>query len=97
MNVHKSLNQHAKGILSSINIERLRGVTATWNEKSNTLNLSYFFNGEPTEEEIEEASIVSTDIMAGLPIAYIEEKYINLEYPNPLPESEFWVCLNTQK
>ena len=80
MKIDSHLNQHAKGILCSIKIKRLRGVISTYNEESDTLFLNYFFNGEPTDEEIEEVSIVSTDILAGLPIAYLEEEYINLEY-----------------
>ncbi len=88
-----SINQHAKGILRSVKISRLRGVIATWNKRTDTLELYYFFNGKPTENEIEGASIVSTDILAGLPIASLEDNYIQLEEPTPLPKSEYWVYL----
>lgn len=92
MNLHNEVNEQATGILKTVSITRLRGVIAHCGSSSNSLNIAYYFNGEPSEEEIEEASVATTYILAALPtIDQLEEKFINIEYPKPLPESEYWV------
>ena len=91
MNIHEMLNEHATGILNTVFIQKLRGVIAKWNEKTDTLQITYYFDGEPSEEVIEEAAVATTDIIAPLPISFIEEKFLRIDYPQPLPNSEFWV------
>ena len=45
--------------------EKLRGITAIW--KNNNSCFSFYFSEPPTEEEIEDASVLCTEIIAALP------------------------------
>ncbi len=69
---------------------KIRGVMAEWKRESMTAHLSFYFDGEPTEDELEDASIDCTEIIAHIPDGFLEEDYIRLDYPKPLPESPFW-------
>lgn len=91
MNKQEYLITQASWILESIQLPKLRGATATWNDQDQTAYMIYYFNGEPSEEEIEEASVASTEIIATFPAGYIKEEFRAIEYPNPLPDQNCWV------
>ena len=91
MNYQKHLKEQAKWILESSNLPNLRGGTGRWNAKNETVYLTFYFDGQPTEENIEEASVASTEIIATFPLGSLEEDYVRLDVPKQLPESEFWV------
>lgn len=91
MNYQKHLNEQAKWILESTDLPNLRGATGRWDVKSETVYLIYYFDGQPTEENIEEASVASTEIIATFPFGALEEDYVRLDVPEQLPDSEFWV------
>lgn len=91
MKIELMLSQHAKGVLKQTRLSILRGVTAFWNKKTDTLILTYFLNKRPSEDECDVLSEISTNILAGLPICFLEEEFIILENTKPLPESRYWV------
>ncbi len=41
-------------------------------------------------EELEDASVTFAEIIVHVPVGVMEEDYIRLDYPCPLPESPFW-------
>ncbi len=62
----------------------IRGVTAYW--KNNTACLSFYFDGEPTENDIENASDICGNVIASFSEGLLEEHYIRYDYPRKLPE-----------
>lgn len=71
-------------------INKVRGVMAVWEELENTAYLTFYFDGEATEDELEDFSIANTEIIAHCSNAMSCEKFIRLDYPKPLPKSDFW-------
>ena len=72
-----------------LNSPRIRGVIAKWQEEKNTLSLSFYVDGQPTEEELEDYSATCGEIIASCSNALMEENYIRWDYPKPLPDQEF--------
>lgn len=70
---------------------KIRGITAKWKNEENTAVISFFLDGEPTEDELEDASVSCTEIIAHFPDGFLEENFIRKDYPEILPESPFWV------
>jgi hypothetical protein len=66
---------------------KLRAVFARW--KNNTAYLSYYFDGEVTDEERDLGSDASAQIIANFPDAELVENYIRLDFPQPLPDEYF--------
>lgn len=83
MNIQEHLlyitNMESKRLKSN----KLRGVTAYWKDK--TAYLSFYFQGELTDDDIEQASDVCTYIIAHFPDGLLEEKFIRWDHPKPLP------------
>ncbi len=71
------------------NSSKIRGVTAEW-KYGDTAHISFYFDGEPEENDVEDASITCTEIIAQISEGLLKEDYIRLDFPNPLPESPFW-------
>ncbi len=71
-------------------IDKVRGVEAIWDELEDTAKITFYYDGQATEEELENFSVVNTEIIAQFSTALLEEKYIRLDYPKPLPLSDFW-------
>jgi hypothetical protein len=76
---------------------RLRGVKAKWKEDGHTACLSFYFNGPLVEEDIEEASDLCGGIIAHFSDGLLEESYVRLDYPTPLPESLFWAYKRSEE
>lgn len=92
MSRQNELDEQARGILKTVEIPRLRGVIARLGKKSDQLQVSYYFQEEPSEEQIEEASLATTYITAALPfINGVEEDFVKVDLSFSLPQSEFWV------
>ena len=72
------------------NSSKIRGVTAQWEVETLTTHITFYFDGEPDENELELASDTCGEIIAHIPIGVMEENYIRLDSPTPLPESSFW-------
>ncbi|MFI0436141.1 MAG: hypothetical protein ACH350_10560 [Parachlamydiaceae bacterium] len=66
-----------------LNSNKIRCVTAYWKDK--TAYISFYFQGELIDDEVEAASDVCTYIIAHFPDGLLEEKYIRWDYPKPLP------------
>lgn len=72
--------------------KKIRAVTAFWNGV--TACISFYFNGEISEEDTEAASDVCGEIIAHFPDCLLQEHYIQLNYPKPIPEAKFIAFLN---
>lgn len=84
MNIQEHLLYITDLELKRLHSNKIRGVTAYWEEK--TACISFYFQGEVMEEDIETASDVCTYIIAHFPDGLLEEKYIRWDYPQPLTE-----------
>ena len=69
--------------------EKIRGVMAIW-DNENTAHISFYFDGEPQEKELEDASDTCGEIIAHIPDGLLKEDYIRLDCPKQQPESPFW-------
>jgi hypothetical protein len=69
---------------------KLRGVIVYWREQDKTVCLSFYFDGPISEADREEASDLAGGIAACLSEGLMEEEFIRLDTPLPLPESPYW-------
>jgi hypothetical protein len=83
MRMQQHLLYLTKEELKNNKLSKLRGVTAVW--KDPTACISFYFDGEVSEEEVQEASDICTYIMAHIPQGRLEENYYRWDYPKPLP------------
>ncbi len=83
MNIQEKLSYITELELKRFDSSKIRGVVAYW--KGNTACISFYFQGEITENDIETASDICTYIIAHFPDGLLEENYIRLDYPQPLP------------
>jgi hypothetical protein len=84
MDIQKYLLYITQIEVESLNSSKIRAVTAYW--KENIACLSFYFNGEITEEDLESASDTCTYIISHFPDGLLEENYIRLDYPKPIPK-----------
>ncbi len=70
--------------------KKIRGVSAFWNELDETAYITFYYNGEITENDIEIASEICAYIISHLIKGKLNEQYKRLDYPHPLPDSDFW-------
>ncbi len=68
---------------------KIRGVIAIWKEEIRTVSLSFYFDGEISDNDIDVASDISVYVIAHFSDGLLEESYVHLDYPKPLPESIF--------
>ena len=87
--MQKKLIKEAKWILDDIDLNKLRGVTAEW--RSDTAHMKFYFNGKISEDDLEELSVLSGEIIARFSEGFLDEQYIRLDCPALLPENEYWV------
>lgn len=87
-NKQEELTQVVVSVMYFSRLANLRGVTAEWRDE--TVRLNYYFDRPPTEEEREEASELSTEVLAGFWSDLLKEDCITLSSDHPLPVSEFW-------
>lgn len=73
-------------IRSDFKSSRLRGVTAFWRNEDHTACISFYFDGPISDEDMDDASDICGGIIANFSNGFLEEKYIRLDYPKPLPE-----------
>ena len=48
--------------------------------------LSFYFDGHISDEDLEDAYDIGAGVIAHFPDGLLEEKYIRLDYPKPLPD-----------
>jgi hypothetical protein len=89
MNLQQKLSSEAKWVLDDIPIKKLRGVIAEW--KDETAFITFYFETEPSEDDLEEASVYCGEIIARFPSGLLNEEYLTVEISTPLPQSTFWV------
>ena len=65
--------------------KKLRAVTAFWEEKEHKVCLSFYFDGLISDDDLEDAYDIGAGVIANFPDGLLEEKYIRLDYPEPLP------------
>ena len=61
-------------------------MTAFWRDEDHTACLSFYFDGPISEEDLEDAYDIGAGVIANFPNGFLEENYIRLDYPNPLPK-----------
>ncbi len=93
MNNQEFLQTQAKWLLDDLKIAHLRGVTARWNEENQTAVMTFYFDREPTENEIEEASVICTEIIATFSNGLLEENYLVWVSSKRLPSCPYWVYI----
>lgn len=64
--------------------KKIIGATAIW--KNETAFITIFFDLEPNEDDLEEASCICTEIIAHIPIGMLDDQYIFLKNPEELPK-----------
>ncbi|AGN35990.1 hypothetical protein OIO07_06385 [Bacillus paralicheniformis] len=71
---------------------KLRGLAVKL--ENETLYWKGYFNGEPTDDEIEMLSVACTEVLADFPhIKDCEEEYINHKFPLKMDKLQFWAFL----
>ncbi len=76
---------------------KLRGVLATWKEKENMASISFYFDGQVTDDELEDASVICSEIIAHCMNAVLEEHYFRLDKPAKLPKSNYWAYIKSKR
>lgn len=87
MNTQSRLSYIVKSFIKPEEFPTLRGVVSKW--ENETIHLSFFFNGEISEEIKENASVLATEILAQFSSGNLKEEYIRLDFPRQLPNSPF--------
>jgi hypothetical protein len=85
MDMQQHLLYLTKEELKNNKLSKLRGVAAVW--KDPVACISFYFDGEVSEEDIQEASDICTYIIAHFPQGELEENYLRWDYPKSLPEN----------
>ena len=70
-------------------IPSLRGMAVDWDE--DTICLYFYHDGQVTEEIEEGFQEVAALIIADFDKAKLDENFIQLDYPAPLPKHKHWV------
>ncbi len=96
MNMQEHLIYISKLIINDYKFPKIRGVNSVWNENENTAYITFFFDGQATEEELEDASVICTEVIAHCSNGLLKENFIRLDYPKPLPESTFWAYVREE-
>jgi hypothetical protein len=72
-------------IISDLRSEKIRAVDAVWKEENNTASLLFYLDGQVSEDELDDISVACAEIIAHCSNGLLEEKFIRLDYPSPLP------------
>ena len=87
MNNQNELSNFTKIIFKELNIPKIRAVTAFWKEKAACI--TFYYEGNLTEEEQELASVACGEIIANFSEGLLEENYIQLDLPKPIPDAKY--------
>lgn len=94
MNRREELTREASRLLQYLHLPKLRGVATDWID--NTAVIRFYFDGEPSEEDQEEASCICGEIIARFADGFLQEDYLRLDAPKPLPKNRNWVFLREE-
>lgn len=89
MDMQKHLMVITNWIISDLKSNNIRAVDAVWKKDKNTAALSFYIDGNATEEELEDISVACAEIIAHCSNGLLEENSIRWDYPKPLPEKKF--------
>lgn len=86
MDIQKDLVYYVNFIIKNYSdSQKLRAVTAFWKEEEHKVCLSFYFDGLISDDDLEDAYDIGAGVIANFPNGLLEEKYIRLDYPKPLP------------
>lgn len=81
----KRLNYVTYYVADDAKCSKLLAVTAYWNELTATFN--FYFDGTPTDDEVEIASDIATEVICQFAGDFLlEEHYIAWDQSKPVPE-----------
>jgi len=87
MDIQKILMHHVDFIVKNYSdSSKLRAVTALWKDEEQKIYLSFYFDGSISEDDLEDAYDIGAGVIANFSNGLLEEKYIRLDYPKPLPK-----------
>jgi hypothetical protein len=66
-------------------LPKLRAITAFWREKDHTVCMSYYFDGPISDNDFDDVNDLDGGIIAQFTDAMLEESFIRLDFPKPLP------------
>lgn len=85
MDMQNHLTTITNWIISDLKSKKIRAVDAVWKEDENTASLSFYIDGEITEEELEDFSVACAEIIAHCSNGLLKENFLRWDYPKPLP------------
>ena len=80
---------------NALNCPQLRAVFANWD--GGTADISFYFDGEISEEVQEEVYCACHCIEVNLSIHFAEGNYIRLDFPEPLPNIDYLAYLRDEE
>lgn len=90
MNTQHELVEQAGYIIEDLEeVSSLRGVTAYW--EGETAIITFYFEGEPTEDAVDLASCWCGELIAHFPSGLLAEKFEKWDSSQALPDSPYWV------
>lgn len=87
MNLQAHLLYLTKEEMKNVNFQKLRGICAVWHNP--TASMTFYFDGEISQDEIEKASDLCTYVISHFPDGLLEEHYLRWDIPKPLPLENF--------
>ncbi|HET8612480.1 MAG TPA: hypothetical protein VFL92_06905 [Sphingomonas sp.] len=58
-----------------------------------TIRLRFFVDGEPSEDDIESASIAATEVISDFPDCEMDDQVIRLDAPARMPTNDEWLVI----
>lgn len=80
----------AKAEIPEERYQKIRGITAVWNELEETSYFTFYYDGEIQDEDAEIASELCAYVAAHLTRGIFKEVLMRLDYPQELRSSDFW-------
>ncbi len=72
-----------KGLLGFVTA-KLRAVFVGWD--MNSIDLYFIYDGEASDEDLEESECAATEVLAYFPDGNFETHHIRCDFPKPIPE-----------
>jgi hypothetical protein len=74
---------------------QLRHVMAKFDSK--TIEIRFFIDGAVSDEDVESARCVATEVLADFPNHHVKEQCVQLDYPSKIPFGEGWRTIYQRK
>lgn len=82
--------EFAKKEIEEKNFQKIRGIMTFWDEKNDTATITFYYDGEILDNDIEIASDLCAYVISHLTHGMLKEEFVRLDSPLELPESNFW-------